>query len=92
MDVFKVSTKNQKHKHINSKVKVKEPRCDERLGLPGNEPKRPMPDTIFKRNLNKFLLSQGNFCIFIIVLNFNVTHFLEFILEDFLSYLFLYFI
>ena len=66
MDVFKISTTNQKHKQINSKAKTKEPRCDERLDLLANELKRQMPDTSFKRNLNKFLcdFSPVNFLYF----------------------------
>ena len=66
MDVFKISTTNQKHKQTNSKAKIKEPRSEKRLGPLANELKRPMSDTIFKRNLNKFLcdLSQVNFLYF----------------------------
>ena len=67
MDVFKISTTNQKHKQTNSKAKIKEPRSEKRLGPLANELKRPMSDTIFKRNLNKFLcdLSQVDFLIFL---------------------------
>ena len=68
MDVFKISTTNQKHKQRNSKAKIKEPECEKRLDLLANELKRPMPDTGFKRNLNKFLcdLSQVNnyYCLY----------------------------
>ena len=76
MDVFKISTTNQKHKQTNSKAKIKEPRCEKRLGLLANELKRPMCDTIFKRNLNKFLCDCLRLIvyIFIIVFNFYATH------------------
>ena len=77
MDVFKISTTNQNHKQTNSKAKIKEPRYEKRLGLLANELKRPIPDTIFKRNLNlRFYVICLRLTVYIstIVLNFYATH------------------